>query len=332
MKEPIDLSVIIVNWKSAQYLPGCLASLKNACRNVGFEVIVVDNASFDGSQKCINDKSARARFLQLNENRGFGAANNQGRKIALGKYLLFLNPDTIVSETGVECLLTVLANGPRIGCVGAKLLNRNRSVQTSALLPFPTIINQVLDMEALKKRSTWLPFWGNGPLYRANATPTQVQAISGACMLIKSDIFDMVGGFSGEYFMYAEDIDLCYKIKKAGYAVFYAPQAEIIHFGGGSTASTGFSKFPIVVMKESDYIFIKKSRGVIYAKTFRLAVLLAALIRLMLLCIASPALLGKGKVARLRWSMAKWIATLRWAMGLENGYLKMIGYHDEINR
>jgi len=313
----MDVSIIIVNWNSAAFLRQCLASIYRNTAGIDFEVIVVENASFDGSREIVDNEFPHAAFIQSHNNLGFAKANNLGVAQARGTRLLFLNPDTEVLGDAVSQMAGVFVQRPDSGAVGCKLLNTDGSLQTSCLLPFPTILNQALSAEALLCVASKIGVWGIKPLFVDMKGIWPVQAISGACLMVNRDTFYTVGGFSSDYFMYTEDIDLCYKIWKAGFINYYANTAEVLHHGGGSSNRRKESSFADIQMSESVYKFLRKTRGSLYANGYRLAMTFVALARIGLISVFFMLSLGMSRSLPLRYSFTKWISILRWSLMLE---------------
>jgi GT2 family glycosyltransferase len=313
----MTLSIIIVNWDSREYVRQCLTSLFKHCPNADVEVIVVDGGSFDGCDKMLAREFPSVVFVQSEKNIGFARANNLGARHAKGSNLLFLNPDTEFLENSIDLLLQRLVMLPEAGAVGCRLLNSDRSLQTSCVQSYPTVINQVLDAEFLRRRFPRLRFWGIAALYSDAIEPSEVEAISGACILIKKKAFEVVGGFSENYFMYGEDLDLCFKLKRAGFRVYHVPETSIVHHGGGST-KTNTSNFASVMMRESVFRFMRSNRGALSANLYRAAMAVTSLVRLSLilplLAIPKNRVIQHGKD-----SLRKWRAILRWSCGLESG-------------
>jgi GT2 family glycosyltransferase len=316
----MDLSIIIINWNSADYLRKCLASIYAQTQGIEFEVVVVDSGSFDGSGELVGREFPQVRFVQSKDNLGFAKANNLAFQHTSGDYLLFLNPDTEVIGSAIADLLAQGRALPWAGAVGCKLLNTDRSVQTSCIQSFPTITNQVLDSEALRNVFPRSSLWGVASLYSAEDQPSEAEAISGACILMKREVFEDVGLFSTDYFMYAEDIDLCYKAWQKGYANYYVPKASIIHHGDGSV-SRAKTNFAAVMAVESISRFLKKHRGAVYAALYRGALLFAAAGRLALLTgkrLPRASACMHGDAAS---SYGKWKAIFRWGAGRERWIL-----------
>src|SRR5665213_2947774 len=175
------------------------------------------------------------------------------------------------------------------GVVGCRLLNGDLSLQMTSIQTFPTILNHALDAEVLRRRWPNSRLWGLAPLFSASPEPAQVEVISGACMMIRRDVFEKVGMFSEDYFMYAEDLDLCYRVMHAGYRNYYVGNATVIHYGGGSSTPE-----PATVRKwQSIILYCVKNHGRLYASAFALVMSLVAIGRLTV--IALPFVLRKAK-------------------------------------
>jgi len=314
----MDLSIIIVNWKSAKLIRDCVATIRRYTSGITYEVIVVDNASPDDSLRVLK-QIAGIQVIASACNLGFGGANNLGVQRSCGRVVLFLNPDTILVSRAIEQMLNCVDSDSFAGAVGCRLLNSDLSPQTECVQPFPTILNQLLDNEWIKSLFPRARLWGqNEPHGSAESTPFHVEALSGACVMVPRTILEMVGGFSAGYFMYGEDIDLCYKIRKAGWKIYQVPQATIVHYGGRSTDQCDDNAFRDVAMRESVYRFLLHTRGTLYATGYRLAMTCAALVRVVLLVIARTLVIGRQKRPRLTFTFTRWLRVLRWSVGLES--------------
>lgn len=281
-----------------------------------YEIIVVDNASFDGSDRLLRDEFPAVIFVQLKENIGFGKANNLGFRHSSGKNLLFLNPDTVMLGQAICTMYYHLKEIPYAGAVGCTLLNSDHSIQRSCVQKFPTIPNQILDIDYLKAQLPCWKFWGINPLLSYNGSPREVEAVSGACLMVKRHIFEEIEKFTSEYFMYAEDIDLCYKINSAGYKVYYISDAKVVHHGGGSSEKRE-DNGGVVLMRESIFQFFKMRKGKFRAAGYRFSMLIAAVMRMTI--IGALLLLPFNDVQRRRFRSAftKWRNILRWSIGFE---------------
>jgi N-acetylglucosaminyl-diphospho-decaprenol L-rhamnosyltransferase len=312
----VDLSIIIVNWKSADFLRQCLRTIYGVRRELRFEVIVIDNASFDGCRQLVENEFAEAKFVESSANLGFAGANNAAFEHATGRNVLFLNPDTEIVGLALESMVLTLDSNPFAGIAGCKLLNSDGSVQTSCIQAFPTVCNQLLDAEFLRLLFPRARIWGTGPLFKNSSLPVSVEVVSGACLMIKRAVFEQVGFFTTAYFMYGEDADLCYKVKQAGWTVEYLGNSQVIHHGGRS-AGARESLFATVMMKQSLCEFIRRRQGKEQALLYRAFMAVAASIRLIIMSLIFVLTLGLFRPAWIGRAVEKWFNILRWALGLE---------------
>jgi len=313
----MDLSIIIVNWNSAQYLRACLASIYRETRGGDFEVIVVDNASDDGCEQIVRREFPQAHFIQSGENIGFARANNLGFAHSHGECLLFLNPDTeIVGDALGKMLLHLRAN-PSAGAVGARLLNTDGSLQMSCVQAFPTICNQMLDSELLRRTFPNWRGWGMRPLFQRANRAAEVDAISGACFMVKRNVFEQAGLFGEQYFMYSDDLDLSYKICKKGFAIHYLNDCEVVHHGGKSSAKQA-DHFADLVQRESLLRFFRATKGPFYCVLYRFALAIVAVLRMTLVALLTA--IGRRSIQGTNSGVVfeKWLTILRWAIGLEH--------------
>lgn len=317
----VDLSIIIVNWNSLQFLRACLESVRTTTSNLSYEVIVIDNLSTDSSQEALtSDEFAGIRVLCPGRNLGFARANNLGARVAIGKALLFLNPDTVVLSHAIRGMLYALSSDETIGIVGCKLLNKDLSLQTSCVLPFPSLTNQLLCLDVLLNKFPSSKLWGvpvlDNPPHRV---PQQVPVVSGACLMVRRETFEEVGGFSREYFMYAEEVDLCHTAARLGWKTAYVGTVSVIHYGGQSSSQVRTSSFSSVLKTHSVYTFLRRTRGPGYALAYRLGMLSSGLMRLVVL--SGVCLLvfpfRPNHTRSQRGAMVKWSGIARWALGLE---------------
>ena len=309
----MDVSIIVVNWNSREHLKKCLASIKTNTRAVSFEIIVIDSASFDGCGEMLRREFPEIHFIQGTRNVGFAAANNRAFEDASGEYVLFLNPDTELVGPAIDTIFSRVSTLPEAGVVGCRLLNADGTLQSSCIQAIPTILNQLLDCELLRRLWPKSRLWGTAPLYDEGAWPREVHGVSGACLMVRRSTFDSVGKFSQDYFMYAEDIDLSYKVRRSGYRNYFVPDATVVHHGGGSSDRAA-GTFAAVMMPEAICRFLRKTRGEAYAIGYRFAILIAAVIRLTVLC--AGRILAPGNLVR-RASSQKWWSVLQWSLRLD---------------
>jgi N-acetylglucosaminyl-diphospho-decaprenol L-rhamnosyltransferase len=227
-----DLSVVIVNWNTCDLLAQCLRSICDTVSDLSFEVIVVDNASEDGSVEMVRREFPQVRLIQNVENVGFARANNQAMAVSQGCYILLFNSDAIATPSAVHSLVGLANAEPHAGIVGAQLLNPDGSFQASHT-PFPTLWQEFLVLTGLGRLLHGQCYPSRGP--EEDKGSQIVDYVEGACMLVRREAFEEVGGLDEGYFMYAEEVDWCYAMYQKGWQVWYQPEAKIIHFGGGSS-------------------------------------------------------------------------------------------------
>ena len=315
MKLSMELSIICVNWNSVDYLRECIASVYEHTRDIAFEIIVVDNASSQEGVDTLKEQFPEVTIIKSATNLGFAGANNVGFRHSTGAYVLLLNPDTKLIGPAIDVMLAHMKCLPEAGIVGCRLLNSDLSVQLTAIQKFPTILNQVLDLEYLQLRWPHCPLWEIAPLFSTDVKLIKVEVISGACMLLRREVFEQVGMFSEEYFMYAEDIDLNYKVKSAGFTNYYVGEAAMIHHGGKSSSRQDVSYWATIMKYRAMGRLFRKTRGRLYGSMYRIAMGCAAVGRLIVLALAYP--LGNIVWDRetLRFATKKWTVILRWALG-----------------
>ena len=253
----MDLSIIIVNYNVKEFLQNLLYSISKASSNTTMEIIIVDNASDDGSVELIREKFPSVQIISNEKNQGFGKANNQALQIAKGKHILLINPDTIVSEDTFDMLIDFFEKNPEAGLAGCKILNPDGSLQLACRRSFPgpwTSFCKVTGLSNLFPKSKI--FARYNLTYLSEDETYEVDAISGSFMMMRKEVYDTVGGFDEEFFMYGEDLDLCYRIQKAGYKVFYFHNTQIIHYKGESTKRSSFDETNLFY--NAMHLFVKK--------------------------------------------------------------------------
>jgi len=249
----IDLSIVIVSYNTKKITENCLESINRSLwgTKIKYEIIVVDNDSHDGSKdmllKYSLDKNNHTFYFQTNTNLGFGQGNNFGVKKAKGKYILLLNSDTIVLDRSIEKLFNFyIQNEKTVHFLGAKLLNKDLTPQPSACRFFTL---SVVFATLLLKGDYWgLTRFSPNKLRR-------VDWVSGACIMTKKSLYQRLGGFDKDIFMYMEEVDLLYRAKKKGWQTYFYPAAQIIHLGSASSAG---KTFPILQVYRGFLFFYKK--------------------------------------------------------------------------
>src|SRR3954462_14180455 len=190
-----ELAIIIVNWNSVKLLQACLSSIYAQTKDLAFEVIVIDNASFDGSAAVLARDFPDVAFIQSPENLGFAKANNLAFVHSTADFVVFLNPDTELMGPAFNVMLEFMKKTPRAGVVGARLLNSDGSLQTSCVQRFPTVLNRTIDAELLRRLTPRFHFWGTRTLLENPTATSPVEVISGACQLARREVFEKVGRF-----------------------------------------------------------------------------------------------------------------------------------------
>lgn len=237
----LDIAVIIVSWNVRDHLSECLASVYadlNRSRLSG-AVWVVDNGSTDGTLAVLDNIFPHTHVISNQHNAGFGAANNQGMVAAAAyqpRYLLLLNPDTLVRVGALAHLVKFLDETPGAGMAGARLVYRDGRFQHSAFA-FPGVAQLLFDLWPVSDRLYESRLNGRYPRhrYRPGAPPFAVDHLLGAAMMIRNDVAEKTGGFDESFHMYCEEIDWSWRIHDAGWSIYTVPAAEIVHYGGEST-------------------------------------------------------------------------------------------------
>ena len=312
-----ELSIIFVNWNSLDYLRESLQSIYTATVGIDFEIIVVDNASSRDDATQLKAEFPRVTVVRSEKNLGFARANNLGFQQSSGKYVLFLNPDTKVIGPAIATMLGHLKSLPGAAVVGCKLLNSDGSVQTSCVQRFPTILNQILDVEFLRRRWPRWRIWGIAPLFSDAPEPAEVEVVSGACLMIERDAFERAGMFNQEYFMYAEDVDLCCQVHKLGRKVYYTGEARVVHYGGGTSKQRKGNQWVAVMQRQAILKFCQNTRGRFYAEAYRVAMGINAACRLALLALVLPFRRLAAENQIVHPTLGKWLGVLKWAIGVD---------------
>lgn len=265
----IDLSVVIVNWNVRDLLRRCLETIV-AAQSPVVEVIVVDNASSDGSAEMVHTAFPRATLIANADNRGFPAANNQGLAAARGRFVMILNPDTEIVGDALARMVAYLDAHPEAGALGPQLVNPDGSIQSSHRR-FPTFATALFE-------STWLQGIAPRHLLRRfymDDTPAdtthEVDWVTGACIAVRRGVLDRVGGFDEGFFMYSEELDWCKRIKSAGWKIVYLPEAKVIHHAGKSSEQAVAARH--INFQTSKVRYFRKHHGRFVAGALRVSLL-----------------------------------------------------------
>ena len=253
----MELSIIIVNYNVKEFLQNLLHSIEKASSNIVKEIIVVDNASDDGSVEVIKEKFPSVKLLENKINVGFGRANNQGLAIAKGKYFLFINPDCIVSEDTLDKMISFFESHPDCGLAGCKILNSDGTLQLACRRSFPGPWTSFTKVTGLSNIFSSSRIFARYNLTYLDENKTyEVDAVSGSFMMIRKEVYQKTGGFDEQFFMYGEDLDLCYRVQKNDYKVFYVHSTQIIHYKGESTKRSNLDETKLFY--DAMHLFVKK--------------------------------------------------------------------------
>lgn len=262
-----DISVIIVSFNTRELLRACLEALERSAAGIACETIVVDNNSRDGSAEMVESQFPGVRVMRSTKNLGFAGANNLALSIARGRYLVLLNSDAFLQGDALSRALHGMEADPSVGLAGARLVGRDGSWQPSARM-FPSILNDLLTLSGISGRFRSSKLFGRADMTWADPSkPMEVDWVPGAFSIIARDVLDHVGFFDENFFLYYEEVDLCYRIKRAGYRVCYWPDITVIHLGGESsktvqhlTLSSAGSQLTLWRMR-SALLFYRKHHG-----------------------------------------------------------------------
>jgi len=251
------ISIIIVNYNVREFLLHALQSINKALKNISSEIIVVDNASVDGSIQAVKKYFQNVKVIENETNTGFSAANNTGIKRAEGEYIVLINPDTLVQEDTFSVLLEFMSKNSNVGGAACKILNPDGtfSIDSRHSVPKPsTALWKFLGLNRLFPKSK---IFGRYNLTYLDPNETYpVDAISGSFMFLRKKAIEEIGLLDEDYFMYCEDIDYCYRLNKEGWKIYYVPETNIIHYKGESTKKAKVDY--VINFNKSLYLFYKK--------------------------------------------------------------------------
>jgi GT2 family glycosyltransferase len=251
----MEVSIIVVSYDVRVLLKQCLESVFEKTRDIDFEVIVVDNTSHDGSPQMVREEFPNVTLVE-SENKGFGHANNVGAKHAKGKYLFLLNPDAILLNNAVKILFDFIDCHPKVGICGGNLYNADKKPIMSYQMFLPSILWElnIFFSDILGKLR-----YGKNTQFNHTPCPRKVAYISGADLMISATVFHHLNGFDTDFFLYFEETELSYRVKKAGYEIYNEPKAKIIHLEGQSFSNI---QAGLQYMTKSRNIYYKKTHGI----------------------------------------------------------------------
>ncbi|MBW4081580.1 glycosyltransferase family 2 protein [Paenibacillus sp. S150] len=237
----VDVSIIILNYNTCRLTMDCLRSVYDSETKFFYEIILIDNNSRDDSVERISREFPDVLLIANSENVGFARGNNQGMEVASGRYVLLLNSDTVIRKDTLETMLEFMDSRPDLGASGCKVILPDGSLDKACKRGFPTPAASFYYAFGFSKLFPDRPRFNGyqlGYLDPDQAYP--VDCLVGAFMLVRRQTIDQVGGLDGEFFMYGEDLDWCFRIKEAGWGIYYYPQTSIVHLKGGSARRRPF--------------------------------------------------------------------------------------------
>jgi hypothetical protein len=317
MAGKIDVSIIIVNWNTRELLRECIQSIFDKTERCRYEIIVVDNNSNDGSVEMVKETFPGVRLIANPENIGFSRANNQGIRESSGRYIMMLNSDTKLRNDALSILVKLMDEQPEAGACGGMLLNPDGSLQPSCAR-FASIGAIFFGCRSLKQfllkftrsdKNLAAPFLN----YEEHQGKQEVDWVVGADLMVRKEVLNTVGLMDEKIFLYAEDWDYCYRIKQAGWKIFYEPKAKIIHHYGKSTLDKIDKKVANIL--NSQQYFYSKHYGNVRASLLKFMLLTSAVVKLsvrrILFCWRRNGQSKSFVREKIKWH----ISVLRWGFG-----------------
>jgi GT2 family glycosyltransferase len=287
-----DVSIVIVNWNAKAYLGDCLRSIAEQTRACSYEVIVVDNASQDGSQAMLRSEFGEVTAILNEANAGFAGANNQGIAVARGRYVLLLNPDTLILDGAIDTCVAYAdeLRDARVGVLGCQVWEDAETIQKTCFR-FPSPLNTLLNMLGLTQRYPHSRFFGRSEMgWWDRRDEREVEVVSGMFMLVRREALEQVGPMDAGYFVYAEEADWCYRFWQHDWRCLFTPRARILHLDGGGKSTALVSAKMYVQLQKSLLLFHRKNRGLL---SWALAqAVYAVVMPLRSAALALPALVG----------------------------------------
>ncbi|MBN1984461.1 MAG: glycosyltransferase family 2 protein [Chitinivibrionales bacterium] len=316
-----DLSIIIVNWNTEEMLKNCLQSILDTKQELSVQIVVVDNNSHDGSRDMVSQLFPSVELYNSGANIGFARANNLGLTKCGGEFILFLNPDTIICPNALQTMLHILKNTPTIALIGPMMRCSNGDIQTfCSQLPISPLLMQLLQItlytDTTKHRYPFL-FKVQNPVLSGF-----VERLCGGCIMVRRRLLDQHGSFDERFFMYSEDMELSYRMRKAGFKNYYCSTAEIIHIGGGASEQQR-SAFAIMMWVNSASLYIEKYHGTVGKAIYLSALFCSSIIKYTLASLRH--ILGgktEKKNDQIPDSRMKHMAILKWILKLDKPHIK----------
>jgi GT2 family glycosyltransferase len=257
----IDASVVIVSWNTCDILRGCLRSIYQQTREISFEVFVADNNSHDGSADMVRAEFPEVTLIRNSQNRGFAAACNQGMRMASARYMLLLNPDTVILDDAISRCVRYADLNPDVGVVGCQVLEDEHRISPTGF-SFPSPLNVFLAQSGLSRIFPRSRPFGRPELgWWDRETERDVDVVTGMFMLVRREAIEQVGLMDESYFVYTEEADWCFRFSQAGWRRVFTPSARIIHLDGGAKSTSQVSTKMFVQLQKSTMIYHRKNLG-----------------------------------------------------------------------
>jgi GT2 family glycosyltransferase len=268
------VSVVVVSWNTWNLLRACLKSLGAGYRRGRLQAVVVDNASADETVAAVGREFPSVALIANERNHGFAAASNQGLLASDGRFILLLNPDTVVGDGAIDVMVRFLEDHPEAGAVGPLVIGVDGVLQDSCF-PLPTMMREawrLFHLDRVSRRATYpLADWrGSGP--------REVDVIQGACLLLRRSVLESIGMLDERFYIYTEEVDLCRRIRSAGWRLYWHPDASIVHLGGQSTRQVAERMF--LELYRSKIQYFGKHSGSWGARVYKVVLAAAAVPRI----------------------------------------------------
>jgi len=273
-----ELSIIIVSWNCKDYLRRCLESISKFPPGCSYDIILIDNASSDGTVEMVQTSFPGIKLIINDSNRGFAAANNVALKHFISQFYLLLNPDTEVYDNSIQSLIDIAKRNTEVWGIGPAIINGDGSPQRTGVR-FPNnwnIFSESLFLDKLFPHSKL--FGRHRQLYHNPNIERELDYVKGSCILLHNEAIKKIGFLDEDYFMYFEETDWCYRVRKAGKCILYSPLATIKHYGGGEFGH--FDKHKIIHYHKSLLLFYHKHYSALRSFTLRNILIIRSLIRL----------------------------------------------------
>lgn len=319
--EPPELSIIIVNWNTRDLLRDCLNSVYAETEASSFEVLVVDNASADGSAEMVKREFPQVGLIENKENLGFARANNQAISQSRGSYILLLNPDTVVLSGALDQMVAFMRAHPDVDASGPMVLTADGSLQRRSVRDawytfdfcarflfadcLPPYVARLI-VSKLSKSKTYRP---------RPRRVRRVRMVTGACMMMTREAVDKVGLFDEQYFLYAEEVDWFYRLEQLGGKTYFIPEARILHHIAQSVKQTDT---PLKHSYRSRYLFMKKHHTKVQAYFFRIMVAIDSFVAMCAFLLLRAVVKGD-KREEMRWKLRRHWRAFLWAVGRDKG-------------